>query len=71
MKPNLLHVELMEAEIMNIKLSGDPVIVSKMIATAMNARQDIAAAMIAGVMSWADENGIPRDQLGNMIKFHK
>ena len=67
----LLHVEMTGQAEMNCKLTGDPVIVSKMIANAMNARQDIAAAMIAAVISWADMNGIPREAIGNMVQFHK
>ena len=67
----LLHVEMLPGEQMNFKIKGDPVIVCSMIATAMDARQDIAATMIAAVMDWADRHNIPRDQLGTMIKFHK
>jgi len=65
----LLHVEMITDKEMNVKLSGDPVIVAKMIANAMDARVDIAAAMVAAVFSWADQNDIPRDQLERMIKF--
>lgn len=67
----LMQVEMVAQDQMNIKLEGDPVIVSKMIAQAMNAKQDICAAMIAAVFTWADENGIPRAALQNMVKFHQ
>lgn len=67
----LLHIEMITDHQMNFKIQGDTVIVCKMICNAMLNRQDIAAAMIAAVMDWADRQGIPRDQLGNMIKFHK
>lgn len=70
MSNSLLHVELLPNEEMNLKLIGDPVIVCKMIANAMDARQEIAAAMIAAVMFYADNNEIPRNELGNMVKFH-
>jgi hypothetical protein len=66
----LLHVEMLPGEQMNFRISGDPVIVCKMIRTAMDAKQEIAAAMIAAVCDYADANGIPRDQIGNMVKFH-
>lgn len=67
---DFLHIELIKEDQMNIKLQGDPVIVAKMIATAMDSRQDIAAAMIAGVMAWCKGNNINPDNLKNMVKFH-
>jgi len=67
----LLHVEMTSPKEMNIKLQGDPVIVCKMICNAMNTKPDIAAAMIAAVIQYADQNGIPREAIGNMVVFHK
>ncbi len=67
----LLHIELLPGDQMNFKIKGDPVIVCKMIRTAMDANQEIAAAMIAAVCDWADANKIPRDQIGKLVKFHK
>lgn len=75
MDETLLHIELLPfpsaKRNCNIKLKGDPVIVTKMIATAMDARTDIAAAMIAAVMLWADQNSIPHDKLGEMVKSYR
>lgn len=77
MTETILHVEFLEgkavgghADSMNIKMVGDPVLLSKMIATAMDSRQDICAAMIAGVLSWCKENNINPDDLKKMVKFH-
>ena len=64
----LLHVEMIAEDQMSIKLHGDPVIVAKMIATAMEAKAEICAAMIAAVFSWADEKGITKVQLQYMVK---
>jgi len=69
-KKPLLHVEMIAEDLMEIKLHGDPVIVAKMIATAMDAKTEICAAMIAAVFSWTDENQIPRDQLQYMVKLY-
>lgn len=71
MKKTLLHIEQLEGMNMNVKIEGDPTLLVNMIKTAMDQKQDIAATMIAGVMAWADKNEIPRDQLGNMVIFHK
>lgn len=77
MEQSLLHIEFLPGQkkdghddSMNIKMSGDPVLLSKMIATAMDARQDICAAMIAGVLSWCKENNINPDTLKDIVKFH-
>ncbi|MEO5681440.1 MAG: hypothetical protein ABIQ88_02300 [Chitinophagaceae bacterium] len=70
MPNDLLHIELLPDNSMNFKIKGNPVTVCNMIANAMDTDQEIAAAMIAGVMAWADKNHIPRDQLGTMVKFH-
>ena len=67
----LLHAEMIGEDNMNFKLQGDPVIVSKMIRNAMEAKQDICAAMIAAVMSWAKDHNIEPQQLAEMVKFHK
>lgn len=66
----LLHVEMLQEDQMNFKIQGDPVIVVKMITKAMQQKQDIAATMIAAVCQFADEAGIPRKEIGNMVKFH-
>jgi hypothetical protein len=68
---SLLHIEQLPGEAMNFKIKGDPVLVSKMIATAMYNRTDIAATMIAAVIAWADGNNIPRQKLSEMIIFRK
>jgi len=65
----LLHVEMTGEKEMNFKIEGDPVIVCKMICNAMKAKQDIAAAMIAAVIQFADQSGIPREAIGSMVKF--
>lgn len=67
----LLHIEEKPGKIMHFQLKGNPVILCKLIAQAMEQNQEIAAAMIAAVMAWADKNDIPRDQLGSMVIFHK
>jgi len=66
---NILHVELVQLTQMRIILKGDPVLISKMISTAMDSRQDICAAMIAGVCAWFEKNNMPISEIGNMVKF--
>lgn len=78
MQEAVLHLELKEGialgghpDSMRAILKGNPVMVAKMIAHAMDGKQEIAAAVIAGVLSWCQENGINPDNLKNMVKFHE
>jgi len=67
----LLHMELDATHTQfNLKLKGDPVIVSKMIMKGMETKQDICAAFIAAVVFWCKENNIDPGELKNMVKFH-
>jgi len=51
-------------------IKGDPVILTKAIRTVMQARQDIAAAMMAAVIDYCNQEGIDCGQLKHMVKFH-
>jgi hypothetical protein len=67
---SLLHIEQKPGEQMNLKLKGDPVMVAKMVSTAMRYSTEICAAMIAPVVEWCIENNIDCGDLKEMIKFH-
>lgn len=54
---------------MNLKLKGDPVIVTKMIATAMRHSIQIAAIMIAPVIEYCEQEGFDCGDLKNMAKY--
>lgn len=61
MSEHVLHIELSEnasPENMTIKMKGDSVLLSTMIATAMNERQEIARVITVAVMAWANKNNI-------------
>lgn len=55
---------------MRLQISGSPVLLAKGIKEAMNIKQDICALMIAGVVSWCQENEMNCGELENMVKFH-
>jgi hypothetical protein len=57
-------------EEMRFQLKGDPVLLTKAIRTVMQARQEIAAAMIAAVIDYCKEMGIDCGDLKYMVKFH-
>jgi len=54
---------------MHIVIKGDPIILTKMIATAMQARQDIAAAMIASVVDFCQREGFDCGDMSRMVKL--
>lgn len=51
---------------MRIVIKGDPKVITKMIRTAMQARQDIAAAFIVAVVDYATQEGFDSGDLGTM-----
>lgn len=55
---------------LRVQLIGDPVLIAKAIRAAMDARQDICAAYLAGVIDWCIANNIDCGNLRKMIKFH-
>jgi hypothetical protein len=67
---SLLHIEQKPGEQMNLKLKGDPVMIAKMVSTAMRYNQEICAMMIAPVIEWCTENDVDCGELKEMIKFH-
>lgn len=67
----LLHVELFPNDKMNFKIKGDPVLVAKMVRTAMQHSQEIAAAMIACVVDYCLEEHIDCGDMQYMVKFKK
>ncbi len=66
----LIHLEEADNGEMRLKTEGDQMMVANMINTAMKQDDKIAAVMVAGVMLWADDQGIPRNKLGDMVKFY-
>lgn len=54
---------------LRVIVKGDPVLLTQMIRTAMQSRQDVAAAFIASVVDYANEQGFDCGQLGQMVKF--
>jgi len=59
------------AEEMRLKFTGNPVVLSKMIAKGMQQKQEIAAAVVAGVLHWCELEGINPDDLKGMVQFHR
>lgn len=55
---------------MHLKTEGNPVVLAKMIAKAMDAKQEICAAFIAGIVFWCNENNVDLKDLKAMVKFH-
>lgn len=54
---------------LKVIVKGDPVLLTKMIRTAMQSRQDVAAAFIASVVDYAKEEGFDCGELSQMVKF--
>lgn len=55
---------------MRFQLKGDPVILTKALRTVMQARQDLAAAMMAAVIDYCNQENIDCGELKHMVKFH-
>jgi hypothetical protein len=64
----MLHIEQMPGEQMNLKLKGDPAVIAKMVATAMRHSQTIAAAIIAPVIEYCQQEGFHCGDLEKMVK---
>ena len=54
---------------MNLALHGSPVLICKGIRGAMEAKQEICAAFIAGVVDWCKHHGVDPGELKNMVSF--
>jgi hypothetical protein len=57
--------------LLRIRINGDPLLICKMLRTAMQSRQDIAAAFIAAVVDYAQQEGFWAGDLENMVTFDK
>jgi hypothetical protein len=55
---------------MRFQLKGDPVLLTKAIRTVKQAKQEIAAAMMAAVIDYCNQEKIDCGELKNMVKFH-
>lgn len=68
--PNeMLLVQIVSSSNMNVKLKGDPATVTQMLRTAMDARQDIAAAFMAAVIHYAHGQGWDCGELEKMVSI--
>lgn len=56
---------------LHIVLQGSPVLICKGISAAMAQKQDICAAIIAGVVDWCKKNDVYPGDLGGMVQFYK
>jgi hypothetical protein len=69
MANEMLLVQLVSNSNMNVKLNGDPATVAQMLRTAMEARQDIAAAFMAAVIHYAHAQGWDCGELEKMVSI--
>ena len=69
MEKALLYIEELPNGHMNLKLKGDPKTVAKMVANAMKVNQEIAAAMIAPVIEYANNEGFDCGELKKMVIY--
>jgi len=54
---------------MRFQMKGDPILLAKAIRTVMQARQDIAAAIMAAVIDYCQQEGIDCGELSKMVTF--